>query len=202
MNVVRFGLAVCAWASLAFGDAVARLRIATVWVDLPAAIESGGAGILALTAWGTRSRWEGDAIDDRQRFADSCGPAALRAVLRHRGLSAPQELLWSLCRVPGGGTTLGRLAAIAQRFGFECRLAWDPELERVHPPAVVHLARGHFVVLERRTGGCVRILDPACGRVRVSVETLRREASGALLVFPATSAASGAGRTPERRSAW
>ena len=193
------GVALLVWGALVLGSAASRCRLATTWIDLPATLSSGPAGWLAAAAWGMRCRWEGEAREDRQRLSDACGPAALRAVLRHRGLDATQELLWSLCRTPGGGTTLGRLAVVARRFGHEPRLIWDPWLEHVQTPAIVHLGRGHFVVLERCSATCAWILDPACGRLRVPLGVLRRSASGATLTFPGAPATAGGVCTPERK---
>jgi hypothetical protein len=186
MRRLQSCLVVALGAGLALGQEYGRHRWMTLCVDLPAVLVQGPRAWVAAIEWGPRSRWEGDAAEDRQHLLDACGPAALRAVLRERGLPATQEVLWSICRVRGGGTNLGRLAGVAERFGHPCRVTWDRELDTVRTPAVVHLARGHFVVLERRDGVWARVLDPACGRLRVPLADLRRRASGAVLDFPAS----------------
>jgi ABC-type bacteriocin/lantibiotic exporter with double-glycine peptidase domain len=134
-------------------------------------------------AWGREAERLGETPGERQQARDGCGPAALSVVLRARGTRVPQRLLWSVCRVRGGGTTLGVLARAAARFGHPAAVGVDPRLEHTPLPAIVHLRRGHFVVLERRDGGRAVIFDPGCGRVRVPMAVLRRRASGAVLAF-------------------
>ncbi len=98
------------------------------------------------------------------------------------GRRVPQDVLWSACRRRGGGTTLGCLANAARAFGFPVRILVVADFAALELPAIVHLQRGHFVVLEHWTANVAEITDPACGRIRVRGARLRRAASGAVLV--------------------
>jgi len=138
-----------------------------------------------LVSWGPGASPVDAALADRQSEPDGCGAAALAVVLRAHGTHVPQRLLWSVSRLPEGGTRLGDLSRAAVRFGHRAEVGNDPRLEHVMLPAIVHLRRGHFVVLEARAGGDAIVFDPGCGRVRVSLGALRRRASGAVLVVDA-----------------
>jgi hypothetical protein len=183
---VRFAAMLLLWMSAGALCEVARLRPVTAWIDLPEIVSGGAPACAAALVWGTRCRREPGGELDRQHAADGCGPAVLYAVLGHTPPAPPQDLLWSICRRPGGGTTLGSLARTAHCFGRRSRVVWDPRLERIAVPAIVHLRRGHFILLERRGRGCAWLLDPALGRVRVPWPALRAAASGATLEFPAS----------------
>ena len=136
----------------------------------------------ALESWGPDCAWVGAAPGDLQHAVDGCGPASLARLLRTAGRPVPQDVLWSACRVRGGGTTLGCLANAARAFGFPVQVIVVADFAALELPAIIHLQRGHFVVLERWTASVAEIIDPACGRIRVRGATLRRAASGAVLV--------------------
>jgi ABC-type bacteriocin/lantibiotic exporter with double-glycine peptidase domain len=151
---------------------------------LQASLRAGPRAWPALADWGRHCRWLGDGGDALQREADACGPAALAALLATCGRGAPgQSLLWSICRRPCGGTTLGGLAAAARALGYSCDVQWCGALAMLEPPAIVHLRRGHFVVLEARAAHAARILDPAWGRLTVPWPVLDARSSGAVLVL-------------------
>ena len=164
--------------------------------SLPAAPAHLRAGLAAITAgprtwpvyqaWGLGCAPTADAAT-RQQHTDGCGAAALQAVLRSHGRHVQQSLLWSLTRLPGGGTSAQRLARVGRCFGLDCsvqRLAFDARAARpaaafrVPLPAVLHLRRGHFVVLRHWSGAGAQLFDPACGGVRVRSQALQRRASG------------------------
>jgi hypothetical protein len=171
------------WLGLAAAGELATARQATRLHDLVAALQQEPRAWEATRCWGLRSRWLHPTPAHRQRRRDGCGAAALGAVLQARGRRVSQELLWGMCRIPSGGTTLARLAATARCLGQpgEARLA--TRLDALPLPAIVHLRRRHFVVLQRLAAGRAEVLDPACGTVLVPPEKLRAEASGAVLVF-------------------
>ena len=132
--------------------------------------------------WGPRSRWLDADAAHRQRFVDACGPACLELLLQRRGLGVRQTLLWNICRLPGGGTSMQRLAAAARRFGLSCSIETFLSPGDLPLPAVLHLQRRHFVVLLGIDADRALLFDPACGRIRVPAAELLRQASGVVLV--------------------
>jgi hypothetical protein len=177
----------------------AMARPATV-ASLPAIVRTltgGEASWRCAITWGWRGRRVESTSIDLQRAPDGCGPAALAAVLRRSQAGISQDLLWSICRLPGGGTTLGRLAWTARRFGQPCRVCWTADPASLPCPAIVHLRRGHFVVLQRCGSEAASVLDPGCGIVSVPRCVLAARASGAALVFDAAAAPA---HTPESES--
>ena len=135
----------------------------------------------ALRAWGPDCAWLGRGNDRLQTTPDGCGAAALAAMLRRHGRTVPQRLLWTACHLPHGGTNLGRLASTARGFGLEPTVGFTAEFAALPVPAIVHLRRGHFVVLDAWTPPFAVVFDPGCGRVRVHGTALRDAASGAVL---------------------
>ncbi len=146
----------------------------------------GPAGLRSASSWSLHSRWLAPAGVHTQRFRDGCGAASLAAVLDEHGIHMSQSLLWSILRLPHGGTTLGAIARTARRFGVACEVRSESP-EHLPTPAIVHLRRLHFVVLRRIGPEIAEILDPACGVIQVRTRDLVRQASGAVLVFEAAS---------------
>jgi hypothetical protein len=177
----RRWLCTAAWCA-----ATAAHHIAAATVSQPIALDIGALddprAWAALASWGPDCAWIGAAPENLQHAVDGCGPAALAVFLRTAGRSVPQDVIWSACRMPGGGTTLGCLAKAARAFGVPVQTRMVADLAALDLPAIVHLQRGHFVVLERFTAAVAEITDPACGRIRLRAAALRGAASGAVLV--------------------
>jgi len=180
---VHASAAITVWLALGAVRTAEAPRFVPTWRDVQATARAGRDAWTVLRIWGIQSRWCEPARGDRQRNADACGPAALCTVLRSRGCQVTQELFWSTCRLPQGGTTLGRLASVARRLGYGCDVRWCSAFETLRLPAIVHLRCGHFVVLEAAGARAARIVDPACGRLWVPWEALRQRSSGAVLVL-------------------
>lgn len=171
------------WILLVVADACEPARLAA---DVAGAVIASGQGPdswQAWMAWGPRCRWRDAATADRQRAPDACGAAALAHLLQTRTPQLSQELLWSLSRLPDGGTSLARLVTTARRFGHAAEARFDPRLEDLPLPVIVHLRRRHFVVLVQRDASTAEVLDPACGLLLVPWEVLLRQASGAALTL-------------------
>lgn len=151
------------------------------WRHAGAALRTDPHAVRALRAWGPDCAWLGPGREALQAASDGCGAAALAVVLRRHGRFVPQRLLWTLCRLPHGGTNLGRLARAARSFGVQPAVGFAADFAALPVPAVVHLRRGHFVVLDAWVPPFAVLFDPACGRVRVRGAALREAASGAVL---------------------
>ncbi len=177
----RRWLCAAAWCAATSARHIAAVPASHLWALDFGALQDPHAWV-ALESWGPDCAWVGAAPGDLQHAVDGCGPAALALLLRTAGRPVPQDVLWSACRMRGGGTTLGCLARAARTFGLPVQVRVVADFTALELPAIVHLQRGHFVLLERCNAAVAEITDPACGRIRVRGATLRRMASGAVLV--------------------
>ncbi|WP_437639413.1 ATP-binding cassette domain-containing protein [Sorangium sp. So ce854] len=108
-----------------------------------------------------------------------CGPAALKAVLQGFGIDVHYEWLRDRCQTDVDGTSIDALAALGQELGLATAEMVVPHDSFLLPeadclPAIV-VKRGagdslHFVVVWRRLGPLVQILDPGSGRRWVRCE--------------------------------
>jgi ATP-binding cassette subfamily B protein len=102
-----------------------------------------------------------------------CGPAALKCVLDGFGMPVSYGRLREACQTSVDGTSIDTLEDVAVQLGLEAEqimLPMDhvllPEAQTLPALVVVRLPDGntHFVVVWRRHGRFVQIMDPATGR--------------------------------------
>jgi hypothetical protein len=139
---------------------------------------------LAALAWAHGARVVDGPRGVRQRRANDCGPAALAHVLRELGLAAPYPDPGSPLALGPRGCRLDEIAREATRRGLVARVRRaDPSVpEGIRVPAILHLAVGHFVVLEGRSvGGEWLVHDPSLGSLAIPPKTLARQWSGWVL---------------------
>jgi len=108
-----------------------------------------------------------------QTSAMDCGPAALKCLLEGFGVSASYGRLREACQTDVDGTSIDTLEEVALSLGLEAEQVMLPvdhvlrsEGGVLPALAVVRLGTGmtHFVVLWRRHGRLVQVMDPAVGR--------------------------------------
>ena len=118
-----------------------------------------------------------------QTSAMDCGPAALASLLEGYDLPASYAGLQHACQTDLDGTSINTLEEIAGTLGLEAEQIMVPAdhalLESARAlPAVAVVKREnttHFLVLWRRHGPYVQIMDPARGRRWLSAPALREE---------------------------
>jgi predicted double-glycine peptidase len=124
----------------------------------------------------------GEALQTRRRLlvpevvqtsAMDCGPAALKCLLDGFGMPVSYGRLREACQTNVDGTSIDTLEDVAVQLGLEAEQIMVPVDHVLLPEAqtlpglvVVHLPDGntHFVVVWRRHGRFVQIMDPATGR--------------------------------------
>jgi ABC-type bacteriocin/lantibiotic exporter with double-glycine peptidase domain len=116
-----------------------------------------------------------------QISATDCGPASLKSVFAGMGQELNYRVLREACQTDVDGTSISTLEELAGQLGLDAEqvmLPMDhvflPEA-RALPAIIVTLSAGgrnHFVVLWRRIGPFVQVMDPAVGRRWTRVETL------------------------------
>jgi ATP-binding cassette subfamily B protein len=118
-----------------------------------------------------RARWLAPEVV--QTSAMDCGPAALKCLLEGFGISAQYGRLREACQTDVDGTSIDTIETVANQLGLEAEqimLPPDhvllPEARALPAVAVVVLPNGitHFVVVWRRHGSHLQIMDPATGR--------------------------------------
>ncbi|MCG8423759.1 MAG: ATP-binding cassette domain-containing protein [Proteobacteria bacterium] len=108
-----------------------------------------------------------------QTSAMDCGPASLKCLLEGYGIQVSYGRLREACQTDVDGTSIDTLEELAVHFGLDAEQVMIPVDHLLLPEAdafpailVVGLANGspHFIVLWRRMGSLVQVMDPASGR--------------------------------------
>ncbi len=102
-----------------------------------------------------------------------CGPASLKCLLEGFGIAVSYGRLREACQTDVDGTSIDTLEEIAKQLGLEAEQVMVPldhlllpESDTLPALLVVRLPNGftHFVVVWRRHGPFVQVMDPGTGR--------------------------------------
>lgn len=113
-----------------------------------------------------------------------CGPAALKCLLEGYGIRASYGRLREACQTGLDGTSIDTMEAVARQLGLEAEQVMLPPDSLTIPEAkalpalvVVNLPNGltHFVVIWRRHGRLLQVMDPSVGRRWVPITQFLRE---------------------------
>jgi ABC-type bacteriocin/lantibiotic exporter with double-glycine peptidase domain len=119
-----------------------------------------------------------------QTSAMDCGPAVLKCLLAGYGIAMNYGRLREACQTDLDGTSIDALEGIAIRLGLvaeQVMLPVDqvllPEAKALPAILIVRLPDGatHFVLVWRRYGSLLQVMDPAIGRRWISSRQLIRE---------------------------
>jgi ABC-type bacteriocin/lantibiotic exporter with double-glycine peptidase domain len=119
-----------------------------------------------------------------QVSAMDCGPAALKCLLEGFNIPASYERLREACQTSVDGTSIDVLETVAQQLGLAAEQVmlpkdhlWLPEARTLPALIVVRQPSGssHFVVVWRRHGRWLQVMDPATGRHWIGCENFNRE---------------------------
>ncbi|WP_129672975.1 ATP-binding cassette domain-containing protein [Candidatus Chloroploca sp. Khr17] len=119
-----------------------------------------------------------------QTSAMDCGPAALKALLEGFGIAVSYPRLREACQTSVDGTSIDTIEQIAVQLGLEAEQMMLPADHLLLPEAgalpalvVMRLPNGftHFVVVWRRHGGLIQVMDPGGGRRWVRARRLLDE---------------------------
>jgi ATP-binding cassette subfamily B protein len=123
-----------------------------------------------------------------------CGPAALKCLLEGFGVGVSYGRLREACQTSVDGTSIDTLETLGASLGLDVEQVMMPVDHLLLPegdalPAIVvtQLPSGlvHFVVVWRRHGAFVQIMDPARGRRWVRHEAFLRDVHVHRLAIPA-----------------
>jgi ATP-binding cassette subfamily B protein len=120
-----------------------------------------------------------------QMDATECGAASLAMILSYFGYETPVRECRARCGIGRDGVTADVLVRAARSYGLAVRALsfTDNDLTGLQLPAIAHWNFSHFVVIERCSPGRIDIVDPACGRVRLSQEEFDAAFTGVVLTF-------------------
>lgn len=130
-----------------------------------------------------------------QTSAMDCGPAALKCLLGGFGIEASYGRLREACQTDVDGTSIDTLEAIANSLGLDVSqtmlpIDWLllPEAEALPCLVVVQVPGGgnHFLVVWRRFGPWLQLMDPASGRRWVRCRDFENEIYRHRQPLPAT----------------
>jgi ATP-binding cassette subfamily B protein len=119
-----------------------------------------------------------------QSSAMDCGPAALKSILDGWGIPVSYGRLREACQTDVDGTSIDTLEEVLNQLGLKAEQVMIPPDHLLLPEAralpallVVRLASGltHFVVVWRRVGPFVQVMDPASGRHWLTLEQLHAQ---------------------------
>ncbi|HEY6794101.1 MAG TPA: peptidase domain-containing ABC transporter [Kineosporiaceae bacterium] len=115
-----------------------------------------------------------------------CGAACLAMVLSYYGRRTERHETAERCGIGRDGANALTLASVARSYGLEVTplgLKNLNGLSGIALPAILYWSFNHFVVLERFGPKGAIIVDPARGRVKVSMAELDRRFTGVLLTL-------------------
>jgi ABC-type bacteriocin/lantibiotic exporter with double-glycine peptidase domain len=121
----------------------------------------------------------------RQLSATDCGAAAIAMVLAYHGKEVPLVEIRQALGTGRNGTSASALLSAGRLYGLRgrsVRVEVD-NLSALRPGSILYWEFRHYVVLEHVGADFVRIVDPAAGRRRVPMATLRRAFTGVALIF-------------------
>ena len=116
-----------------------------------------------------------------QISATDCGPASLKSLFAGMGVELNYRVLREVCQTDIDGTSIASLDEVANQLGLDAEEVMLPVDHVVLPEAkalpaiIVTLTAGgrpHFIVLWKRIGPFIQVMDPAAGRYWARVDTL------------------------------
>jgi ABC-type bacteriocin/lantibiotic exporter with double-glycine peptidase domain len=129
-----------------------------------------------------------------QASAMDCGPAALKSMLEGFGVSVSYGRLREACQTSVDGTSIDTIEELAVTLGLDAEQVMLPhdhvfldETNALPAIAVVRLPSGftHFVVVWRRVGPLVQVMDPGQGRRWTTWRALAEELYSHSMPVPA-----------------
>jgi ABC-type bacteriocin/lantibiotic exporter with double-glycine peptidase domain len=119
-----------------------------------------------------------------QTSATDCGPAAMKSVFAGMGVQIDYRRLREACQTDVDGSSIDQMEALAKQLGLDAQQMMLPQDQVFLPEAkalpsiiitVTPGGRPHFVVLWKRVGPFVQVMDPASGRNWVTLKTMAQK---------------------------
>ncbi len=143
-----------------------------------------------------------------QTSAMDCGPASLKCLLEGHRIAVGYDRLREACQTDVDGTSIDTMEEVARQLGLDAEQIMLPPDHLLVPearalPAILVVANAigvtHFIVVWRRHGSWLQVMDPAAGRHWVRRSSLLERVYRHALAVPAAAWREWAG-TEEFRS--
>mgnify|MGYP001131414540 CR=1 FL=1 len=124
----------------------------------------------------------------KQRDLQDCGACSLLCIIKYYGGYVPIEKIREDTQTSLNGTTAFHLINAAQNYGFEALgIKTQLDSQDIYLPAIVHLklknGLEHFAVLYKITSKNIYLMDPARGKVKLSVTEFNELWDNIMLLF-------------------
>jgi len=140
----------------------------------------------------------------QQLSAVECGAACLAMILNYHGRKTTVAEVRETCSLGRDGLSGLTIVRAARGYGLRVR-AYSIEVDQVKfmaLPAIVHWGFNHFVVLESLSARWAEIVDPARGRVRLTLDEFKADFTGVILTFEPGNQFHGASVVRKASSIW
>ncbi|MEO7271053.1 MAG: cysteine peptidase family C39 domain-containing protein [Vicinamibacterales bacterium] len=135
-----------------------------------------------MSGWSPRRRFLAPEVV--QTSTMDCGPASLKSLLDGHGIPVSYARLRDACQTDVDGTSIDTIESVAEQLGLDAEQivvpadhVFIPDAATLPAIVVVRLADRltHFVVIWRRHGPLVQVMDPSVGRRWMTVRELARQ---------------------------
>lgn len=139
-----------------------------------------------VTAWWMGAQYLGTSGVVMQTQTNNCGPATLKMIFDHYGISSTIESMDSNAELTAKGTSMLTLKEMAEKRGLGAE-GWRYTINdfmHAATPSIVFLHDDHFAVADSVTSdGYIILSDPALGRIKMSAHNFQKIWNGETLVF-------------------
>jgi ABC-type bacteriocin/lantibiotic exporter with double-glycine peptidase domain len=121
-----------------------------------------------------------------QMSMTECGAACLAMILTYYGRKTSVSEIRERCGVGRDGLSAFAIVRAARSYGLRTRaisVKEEKEFRFVSLPAIIHWNFNHFLVVENWSPGYVDVVDPALGRVRLSMEEFDQSFTGVVILL-------------------
>lgn len=116
-----------------------------------------------------------------------CGLACIAMIIDYYGYAVTLAELREKYGSPMGGYNIRQMLEVLNEYNIEGLAIKNCSIEEMNSlnlPCIVYWNKNHFVVIEKVNKKYIRIIDPAQGKSKISVEDFKKYYSDVLIHFP------------------
>lgn len=112
-----------------------------------------------------------------QKNEQDCGLACISMLLTSMDKNISIESLRKEYKINSNGLSMGNIVQIIKEKGGEVINGKSNNIKDFLTPCIIHLTKGHFVILEKTKRHLAYIIDPSNGRETIEISELNEEVS-------------------------